>query len=396
MRQYKLTSLDDVPSEKIFKGEVYRLNSYVRQKPPYDSKNPFMASISVKENLFKGTDRKCLHIELDITDSRLRYEAGDHVAIYPVNDPAIVNRIGELLDVDLDQTFSLINIDEDASKKHPFPCPTTFRTALSYYLDITSLPTTQLIKELAQYATDENEKKSLQLMASASEEGKAFYNSFIRDDHTDLVNLLEKISSLKPPIDHVMELLPRLQARYYSISSSPKVNPNTIHVTCTVVEYETKDGRLCKGVTTNWLLNKPISQDLKPKVPIFVRKSQFRLPFKFQTSILMIGPGTGLAPFRGFLQERDFYRKEGRLVGKSILYYGCRKKAEDYLYQDELEKYETNGTLTKLNVAFSRDQSQKVYVTHLLKKDAALVWSIIKEGGHIYVCGYIIKYNVFN
>jgi len=131
-----------------------------------------MAAIKVKRNLFKGTDRKCLHIELDITDSRIRYEAGDHVAIYPANDQELVNKIGSILNVDLDQVFSLLNVDEDASKKHPFPCPTTFRTALTFYLDITSLPTTQLLKELAQYAQDENEKKTLQLMGSPSEEGK--------------------------------------------------------------------------------------------------------------------------------------------------------------------------------------------------------------------------------
>ena len=101
-----------------------------------------------------------------------RYEAGDHVAVYPSNDPEIVNRIGELLNVDLDSVFSLVNIEEDATKKHPFPCPTTFRTALTYYLDICQLPTTQLLKELAQYATDEEERKSLQLMGLPSEEGK--------------------------------------------------------------------------------------------------------------------------------------------------------------------------------------------------------------------------------
>lgn len=131
-----------------------------------------MAPISIKKNLFKDTDRKCLHIELDITGSRLRYEAGDHVAVYPSNDTELVNKIGELLEVDLDTKFSLLNIEEDAPKKNPFPCPTTFRTALSFYLDITSLPTTQLLKELAQYAADENERKQLQLMGSASEEGK--------------------------------------------------------------------------------------------------------------------------------------------------------------------------------------------------------------------------------
>jgi NADPH-ferrihemoprotein reductase len=374
-------------TDKIFKGEVSRLNSYQRQRPPFDSKNPFLATVNVNRNIFKDTDRKCLHIELDITGSRLRYEAGDHVAVYPENDAQIVNRIGELLNVDLDAVFSLVNIEDDATKKHPFPCPTTYRTALTYYLDITSLPTTQLVKELAQYATNEEEKKLLQLMGQATEEGKNMFNSYVRDHHRDLVNLLETMPSLRPPVDHVMELLPRLQARYYSISSSPKVHPNSIHITCTVIEYTTKDGRICKGVATNWLSNKITTDELKPKVPIYVRKSNFRLPFKFQTSVIMIGPGTGLAPFRGFIQERDYYRKEGRQVGKSILYYGCRKKTQDYLYPEELEEYERNGTLTNLNLAFSRDQPEKVYVTHLLQNDANLVWNIIKEGGHIYVCG---------
>lgn len=387
IRQYKLVNHEDLPVEKVFKGEVARLNSYTRQRPPFDAKNPFMAPVIVNRNLFKNTDRKCLHIELDITGSRLRYEAGDHVAIYPQNDPLIVARIGDLLEVDLDTQISLVNIEEDATKKNPFPCPTTFRTALTFYLDITSLPTTQLLKELAQYAGDEGEKKRLHTMGSASDEGKNMYKSVILEQHSDLVHVLENFKSLKPPIDHVLELFPRLQARYYSISSSPKLHPNTIHATMTVIEYQTKDGRTCKGVNTNWMLNKIPTDDLKPKVPIFVRKSQFRLPFKFQTSVIMIGPGTGFAPFRGFIQERDYYRKEGRKVGKNLLYYGCRKQSEDYLYAEELKDYEQNGTLTKLNVAFSRDQAEKEYVTHQLKRDENQVWNLIKEGGHIYVCG---------
>jgi NADPH-ferrihemoprotein reductase len=116
-----------------------------------------------------------------------------------------------------------VNVEEDATKKSPFPCPTTYRTALTFYLDVTSLPTTQLLKELAQYAGDEAEKRTLQLMGSASEEGKSKYKSYIIEEHRDLIALLEAFSSLRPPVDHVFELLPRLQARYYSISSSPKV-----------------------------------------------------------------------------------------------------------------------------------------------------------------------------
>lgn len=109
----------------------------------------------------------------------------------------------------------------------------------------------------------------------------------------------------------------------------------------------------------------------------------------------MIGPGTGLAPFRGFIQERDHYRKEGRPVGKSTLFYGCRKRSEDYLYEEELEEYVKNGTL-ELHVAFSRDQHEKIYVTHLLQKHTKEIWNLIKENGHIYICGYVfLLLNIF-
>ena len=386
IRQYKLLNCEDISQEKIFKGEIARLKSYEKQRPPFDAKNPYLAPVIVNRNLFKGGDRRCLHIELDIKDSRLRYEAGDHVAIYPSNDSQIVDKVGELLNIDLDTVFSLLNIDPEASKKNPFPCPTTYRVALTNYLDITAILSTQIIKEFAQYATDEEEKAKLQLMGSPSEEGKALYNSYIRDQQVNLLTLLELMPSLKPPIDHVLELLPRLQVRYYSISSSPKIHPNSIHITCVVVEYVTKLGRVRKGVASSWLETKIPTDELKPRIPIYIRKSQFRLPFKFQTPILMIGPGTGLAPFRGFLQEREFFRTEGKNVGKNILYYGCRNKEIDYLYPEELEQFAKNSSL-QLNIAFSRDQKQKIYVTHLLEQNGQSIWEHIKENGHIYVCG---------
>jgi NADPH-ferrihemoprotein reductase len=123
-------------------------------------------------------------------------------------------------------------------------------------------------------------------------------------------------------------------------------------------------------------------------IPVFVRKSQFKLPSKPQTPILMIGPGTGFAPFRGFLQERQWLKRDGQTVGDTILYFGCRKRDEDFLYQEELEAYVSDGTLTKLYTAFSRDQPQKVYVSHLLRENMAEVWDIIgNRNGHIYICG---------
>ncbi|RWS20774.1 NADPH--cytochrome P450 reductase-like protein, partial [Leptotrombidium deliense] len=233
LRQYELVvhSPTEVSDMKIFTGEVARLNSYVNQKPPFDAKNPFLASITVNRELYKGS-RSCMHIELNISGSKLsRYEAGDHVAIYPKNDQSLVDKIGQLLNVDLDSVITLNNLDEDSSKKHPFPCPCTYRTALLYYVDILHTPRTHVLKELADYATDEEEKKKLKLMSSSSDEGKLLYSDWIVKNCRSIVHVLEDFPSLKPPLDHLLELLPRLQARYYSISSSPKLFADSIHIT---------------------------------------------------------------------------------------------------------------------------------------------------------------------
>lgn len=335
-----------------------------------------------------------MHIEIDIRGSKLRYEAGDHVAIYPQNDSKLVKRIGELLDTDLDQVFTLKNIDEDNSKKHPFPCPTTYRTALTYYVDITSLPRTHILKEIAEFAADEKEKKLLLTMSSASEEGKQLYTDWIINDCRSIVHLLEDLPSVKPPIDHLLEYLHRLQPRYYSISSSSKLYPDSLHITAVVINYRTNTGRINKGVATHWLkdFKQVVPGQPNPIVPIFLRRSQFRLPNRPQTPIIMIGPGTGLAPFRGFLQERRLMIEQEKPVGMTVLYFGCRKKSEDFLYENELNEYVENKTITKLYLAFSRDQPHKIYVTHLLKENMEETWDIIgKQNGHVYICGYLFS-----
>lgn len=355
---------------------------------PYDAKNPYLAPIKVNRELHKEGDRSCLHIEFDIECSKMRYDAGDHLAVYPVNDQALVEAIGKHCDKDLNTVFSLINTDEDSSKKHPFPCPCSYRTALTHYVDITQNPRTHVLKELAEYCSDQEEKDKLKLMASTSPEGKALYQQWIIEDNRNIVHILEDMPSCHPPLDYLCELLPRLQPRYYSISSSAKVHPNTVHVTAVVVEYKTPTGRTNKGVATTWLAMKiPKAGEDYPTVPIFIRKSQFRLPTKPQTPVIMIGPGTGLAPFRGFIQERNYCKKEGKDVGETVLYFGCRKRKEDFIYEEELLEYEKSGLL-KLHLAFSRDQPHKVYVSNLLEQNADELWRIVGENnGHIYVCG---------
>uniref|UniRef100_A0A673ISG1 NADPH--hemoprotein reductase n=1 Tax=Sinocyclocheilus rhinocerous TaxID=307959 RepID=A0A673ISG1_9TELE len=361
IRQYELKVHSDLNMNKIYTGELGRLMSFENQKPPFDSKNPFLAAVTVNRKLNKAGDRHLMHLELDITGSKIRYESGDHVAVYPINDSVIVNQIGDLLGVDLDMVISLNNLDEESNKKHPFPCPSTYRTALTHYLDITNPPRTNVLYELAQYATEPKDQENMRKMASSSPEGKALYQSWVLDSCRNILAILEDLPSLRPPIDHLCELLPRLQARYYSIASSSKVHPNSIHICAVVVEYETKTGRVNKGVATNWLKNKmPTDNGHKTTVPMYIRKSQFRLPFKSTNPVIMVGPGTGIAPFMGFVQERGWLKEQGKDVGDTVLYYGCRYKNEDFLYQEDLEEFEKTGVLTALNVAFSRDQAEKV------------------------------------
>jgi len=426
MRQYEATELKDgdYNPERVFRGEVARLNSYKTQRPPFDMKNPYMAPVKVNRNLqSEKSDRYCMHIELGLGESRIRYEAGDHVAIYPTNDERLVNRIGELLNIDLDTVFTMKALEEDAIKKSPFPVPTTYRAALSHYVDITALPRTHVLKEIAAYTTDENEKEMLNLMTTNSDEGRNKYNEFISNACRHITHILEDLPSCKPAIDHLLELLPRLQPRFYSISSSGKVHKDSVHVTAVVIEYETPTGRTNNGVCTKWLQpmipdenanekteEKPeteenvegqedVALDKKEenttssvkeaqfKVPIYVRRSQFRLPNRVQTPIIMVGPGTGVAPFRGFIQERALQKEQGKPVGQTHLYFGCRNKDKDFIYREEMEKYVEDGVLT-LHTAFSRDQPEKIYVTHRMRENFDQLWEMIgKKGGHVYICG---------
>ncbi|KAK7088147.1 NADPH--cytochrome P450 reductase-like isoform X2 [Littorina saxatilis] len=387
-RQYAVTVHDkEEVLEKVFTGEIARVGAFKTQKPPYDVKNPYLAPLTVNRELHKGGDRSCMHIELDISGSKIRYEAGDHVGVYPINDQDTVEKIGKRLGLDLDTVFTLTNVDEEASKKHPFPCPCSYRTALSHYVDIQTPPRTHVLRELSEYASDPKEKEFLVTMAQSTEEGKNKYLDWVVKDHRNILAVLEDLPSLDPPLDHILELLPRLQARLYSISSSPKVQTDTICITAVVVEYSTPTGRPTKGVATSWLKAKQPDNGHKPRVPIYVRKSQFRLPFKPSTPVIMIGPGTGLAPFRGFIQERDFLHKEGKQVGDTIVYFGCRRKSEDFIYEEELSEFQKNGSLTKCYTAFSRDQAQKVYVQHLLDQNKDETWNVLENNGHIYICG---------
>lgn len=292
----------------------------------YDADHPFLATIKVNREMLHSDVRSCRHIEIDIDGSNMEYEAGDHIGIYPANDSDLVEKLGKLCDANLDANIS----PNDSESRLQ-----TFRTALTHHIEIATAAQLQVLKALEEYCTDEADRRFLNLISSATPEGNDLYQSWVLQAQRNIVHVLEDIKSCRPPIASICKILPRLQPRYYSISSSSRLHPTVVHMTVVLVKYETKTGRIKKGVATAFLATKnPEETSIDaPQVPVFIRKSQFHLPECVETPIIMIGTGTGLAPFLGFIQERNHCRENGATIGQTILYFGARKRSEDFIYE---------------------------------------------------------------
>jgi NADPH-ferrihemoprotein reductase len=300
--------------------------------------------------------------------------------VLPENDSSVVEALARSQGYELDAVFEI------SAAKAPFPTPCSVREALTRYLDLKGIPRRSTLSQLASFAQDAAQRERLQRLASKA--GREEYQEFVCKGGRSLADLItSSFPSLSIPLEHFVALAPHLQPRYYTISSSSSVHPSRIHVTVAVTEDRLADGRVHKGVCSTYLAG------LKEgaAVRVFVRPSTFRLPADPSTPVIMVGPGTGIAPMRAMLQERKHQRVvEGRAVGASHLFFGCRRRDTDFLYQDELTAYEADGTLAKLHLAFSREAASKVYVQHVMAKPeaAALLWRLLKdEGAHVYVCG---------
>jgi len=333
--------------------------------------------------------RSTLHVELsgpDGTDYRegsYGYAPGDHVAVRCENNPKLVAALGSKLGLDLGSQISLKAKPGSVCKPYRFPSPCLLRDCLGKYLDICTPPTQEFLRGLAPFA-DGNDKEALEMLGSPN--GKDRYQVEITKPCLNVLEVLDKYESLKPTAGAILELLPRLGTRFYSISSSPLAAKDSIHLTVAVVRYKGGDGSVGEreGVASTWFERMRTGRN----VEIYMNKAEFKLPKKISAPVVMVGPGTGLAPFRGFIQERQEQKKGGCKTGETVMFFGCRSKSYDYIYQADLEAAEADGSLTNLLVAFSRDQAEKVYVQHLVEQQAALIYRLlIEEGGHFYICG---------
>ncbi|KAH6614199.1 NADPH-cytochrome P450 reductase [Boeremia exigua] len=409
---FEVTERDDLTPEDdtVYLGEPNKNHLEGTQKGPFNANNPFIAPIVESSEIFTAKDRNCLHMEISIAGSNLSYTTGDHIAIWPNNAGKEVDRIFKVLGKEHKRHTVITVKGLDPTAKVPFPSPTTFDAAIRFHIEIGAAVSRQLVAGLAQFAPNDDIKAEMVKLGS----DKDYFKQKVTSRNLNLAQLLEIEGQgqtwTKIPFSFLIEGLVKIQPRYYSISSSSLVQKDKISITAVVESIEKADApHVLKGVTTNYLLALKQKQHGDPSpdphglnysitgprnkydgihVPVHVRHSNFKLPSDPSKPVIMVGPGTGVAPFRGFVQERAAQAKAGQPVGKTILFFGCRNKAEDFLYEKEWEQYkEVLGDNFILHTAFSRDGPKKVYVQHQMEEHGEEVNKLLEQKAYFYVCG---------
>jgi sulfite reductase (NADPH) flavoprotein alpha-component len=342
--------------------------SNVAQASVYTKDRPFPARISENRLLNKpGSAKETRHFVIDLRGSGLRYKAGDSLGIFPSNRESEVNEILERLGASGDEQVSPATLRLTA--------PASLRTLLTDKLAL-SKPTRKIVETLAAKATNPDEKAKLEGLLAP--ESKDMLNSFL--GQREFVDLLAEFPSARITpqefVDHLRKLMPRL----YSIASSSKVYPSDAHLTIAIVRYETNQ-RKRVGVCSTFLSDRV--RVGTTTVPVFVSDSHFGPPEDGARDCIMVGPGTGIAPFRAFMQDRVATRATGR----NWLFFGDQKRGTDFLYEEEWQEFLAKKQLTRLDTAFSRDQLLKVYVQDRMRENAAQLWDWLKGGAYFYVCG---------
>ena len=332
----------------------------------YDKNNPFPASLVDRRRLSSPDSLKdTRHFSVSLKGSGLTYKCGDSLGVFPTNNPAAVAALLRAAGFTGEET---VTIPKD-------PAPITLREAWTRRVALNG-PTYKCVQLLHDRATDETQKAALaaRLTEADPEKKKAWL------EQREFLDLLEEFPSARPSAQELVELQRKLMPRLYSISSAPSRYPDEIHLTVAVVRYET-NGRAREGVCSSYLADRARMNE--PDLPVFVAESHFGLPADDDAPIIMVGPGTGVAPFRSFVMDRATRGAKGR----NWLFFGDQRKAHDFLYADEWAAYLAAGALTRLDTAFSRDQAAKVYVQDRMREQAAELWRWIQQGAYFYVCG---------
>ncbi|HDX8630587.1 TPA: NADPH-dependent assimilatory sulfite reductase flavoprotein subunit [Klebsiella michiganensis] len=341
-----------VPSQLIASGSVNEIHT-----SPYTKEAPLTATLAVNQKITgRDSEKDVRHIEIDLGDSGLRYQPGDALGVWYQNDPALVKELVELLWLTGEEP---VTVD---GKTLPLA------EALEWHFELT-VNTGNIVEN---YATLTRSESLLPLVGD-----KAQLQHYAAT--TPIVDMV-RFSPAQLDAQALVDLLRPLTPRLYSIASSQAEVESEVHVTVGVVRYDI-EGRARAGGASSFLADR-VEED--GEVRIFIEHNDnFRLPANPQTPVIMIGPGTGIAPFRAFMQQRAAEGAEG----KNWLFFGNPHFTEDFLYQVEWQSYVKEGVLSRIDLAWSRDQQQKVYVQDKLREQGAELWRWINDGAHIYVCG---------
>ncbi|HIC9078770.1 NADPH-dependent assimilatory sulfite reductase flavoprotein subunit [Klebsiella aerogenes] len=340
------------PAQLATSGAVNEIHT-----SPYTKEAPLTATLAVNQKITgRDSEKDVRHIEIDLGDSGLRYQPGDALGVWYQNDPALVKELVELLWLKGDEAVTV------EGKTLPLA------QALEWHFELT-VNTANIVEN---YATLTRSETLLPLVGD-----KAQLQHYAAT--TPIVDMV-RFSPAQLDAEALIGLLRPLTPRLYSIASSQAEAENEVHVTVGVVRYDI-EGRARAGGASSFLADR-VEED--GEVRIFIEHNDnFRLPANPQTPVIMIGPGTGIAPFRAFMQQRAAEGAEG----KNWLFFGNPHFTEDFLYQVEWQSYVKEGVLSRIDLAWSRDQQQKVYVQDKLREQGAEVWRWINDGAHIYVCG---------
>ncbi|KAF2672183.1 hypothetical protein BT63DRAFT_384595 [Microthyrium microscopicum] len=409
---FEITERSDltIEDDTVYVGEPNKNHLEGKSQGPYNAANPYIAPIVESKELFHDPQRNCLHMEIDIGNTNLKYTTGDHIAVWPTNAGMEVDRFLKVLGL-YEKRNNVITVKgTDPTARVPFPSPTTYDAIVRYHMEICAPVSRQFVSQIAPFAPTEEIKKSMTALGS----DKDLFHKEVADWSLNIAQLLETQSKgtawPAAPFSLFIEGLNKIQPRYYSISSSSHAQPTKVAITAVVESmHKPKAPHVLKGVTTNYLLalkqkqhgeanpdphglnyelNGPRNKYDGIHVPVHIRHSNFKLPSDPAKPIIMVGPGTGVAPFRAFVQERAALAREGQTVGKTILFFGCRKQSEDFLYADEWKQYAADlGDNFEMHTAFSRDGPKKVYVQHKITEQAKAINDLLLKRAYFYVCG---------
>ena len=354
-----INAIDSTPADTDSEQVVSESIKSAKEKK-YSKSNPYDAEVLTNINLNgRGSNKETRHVELLLDNFGEEYEPGDCLVVLPQNDPALVDLLISTLGWSPD-TQVLINDDGDTLN---------LEEALTSHFEITKL-TKPLIENAATFFDNEELSEKVQ--------DKAWIQNYI--EGRDLIDLLNDFATTDLQPENMYQLLRKLPPREYSISSSYKATPDEVHITVGAVRYNAH-GRDRTGVCSVQFAERIQEGDT---VPIYLKRNpNFKFPQNEETPVIMIGPGTGVAPFRSYMQERE----ELGFKGNTWLFFGEQHFTTDFLYQTEWQEWLNDGTLSKLDVAFSRDTDQKVYVQHKIAENSEQFNQWIENGGVIYVCG---------